>query len=175
MPHVYIKDGTHYFINEGKEYTYEKGIAISNICILPQLPKFLRAKKFSTYKHVAEIGVRYGSSSRFILDNFENLSTLDLYEYNLNFIEIIKDRLKDYSKYNLYEGDARDTLKTNSQIYDLVFFDCSHIYDIDIEIFKQLIPHINKSTLLIFDDFYLADVKKLIAEVKQLIPNRLIY
>ncbi len=173
-PHIYIKNGIHYFIDSPKTYTYEEGVELSTLCTKPQINLYI--KNISDYKSIGEIGIRYGSSSKFILDNNNNLSTLDLYEINENCIEIAKERLRDYSKWRIFEGDAEETLKTNNTYYDLVFFDCSHIYEIDIEIFKSLLAHIDDKTVIIFDDYYLDDVKHLVRDVQKMIPNnKIIY
>ena len=171
-PHIYIKNGIHHFVDYPKEYTFEKNVELTDLCTLPQIELFI--SDISNFKSIAEIGARYGSSSKWILERKNKDTNYDIYELNPNFIDIIKNRLKGFNDYNLYQGDASETLKTNNTIYDLVFFDCSHIYDIDIKVFESLIPHINNETIIIFDDYYLDDIKKLVKVAKQELPNNVI-
>lgn len=171
-PHIYIKNGVHFFIDCSKTYQYEENVELTTLCTKPQINLYI--KDIKNYKSIAEIGVRYGSSSKYILDNNKNLDHLDLYEINENFINITKERLKDYSGWKLYVGDAKNSLQSNDTYYDLVFFDCSHIYDIDIEIFNSLLSHIDDNTVIVFDDYYVADVKHLVKDAQKLLPNNTI-
>ena len=169
--HVYIKDNISYFIPHRMTYYFEPNVQITNLCIYPQISKYVNIEEISTYHSIAEIGVRYGSSAKWIIENSKELEVFDLYECNSNYVEIIKQRLLNYKTYSVYEGDASVTLGVNSHVYDLVFFDCSHVFDIDIRILNQLKPHISSNTTLIFDDFYLPDVKRLVNEAKKINCN----
>jgi len=158
-PHIKFVDKKPIFINEPRTYTYEPNTIFSNINIKPSINKYI--KNIKKFNKIAEIGGRYGSSSIWILDNMNEDAYLDIYEVDKDYADIIKDRLKDYNNYDLIYGDARETIKQDV-IYDLIFFDCSHIFDIDKVIFDKLKNNIDENTIIIFDDYFMPDVRKLV-------------
>ena len=162
--------GRFYLHSENKIYQYpciENLILFTALSIQdkPDISYFIDldfCKKHSNTK-IAEIGVKFGLSSHWMLKNMINCQ-IDLFEREPKVIDIINSQLQEYNdRYTLYFGDAQKSLlNINNKIYDIVFFDSSHKYEIDIQIFESLLPHIDENTLVIFDDYNITDVKKLV-------------
>lgn len=168
--------GKYYLHSEDNIYQYnyiENLILFTSLSIQdkPDISYFIDldfCKKHSNTK-IAEIGVRFGLSSRWMLKNMVNCQ-IDLFEKEPKVIDIINSQLQEYNgRYTLYFGDAQESLlHIDDKIYDIVFFDASHNYEIDSQIFENLLPHIDENTLIIFDDYNFTDVQKLVAKVTKL-------
>ena len=116
---------------------------------------------------LAEIGIRYCITSKKLINKLNSkINNYDLFEKNLMYANRAKEIFKDNNKINVYEGDASVSLKNLNKniIYDFVHFDASHVYDIDKQILNELENHINKNTIIWFDDYNINDVKILTNE-----------
>lgn len=88
---------------------------------------------------------------------------------------MIKSKFKNNKNVKLYNGDARITLiayKLYNIKFDVVFFDASHHYEVDNEILNRLIPLLNKNAYIIFDDYDIDDVNKLVNKFKKNYCNK---
>lgn len=120
----------------------------------------------------AEIGVKYGAAAAGVLnyskDNDLNIE-LNLFEKNKFCCEFLRERFENEA--NIVEGDATYNLKNVNKKFDFVFFDAHHIYNNDYPILESLIPYLKESTVIIFDDFAIKDVQKLVTEFKKQHPE----
>lgn len=112
--------------------------------------------------NMAEIGVQYGSTTQLVLDNCK-VKKYDLYDQVK--IDLLKDRFGKYDFVRIIEGNAEEMLDVvNDIVYNVVFYDCSHRYEIDIKIVKKLLHHLNKRSVVIFHDYDMIEVRKMIEE-----------
>lgn len=120
-----------------------------------------------------EIGVKFGAASAGVLqyskDNDLNIS-INLLEKDANCCEFLRERFKNDA--NIFEGDATEKMNDIEEKFDFVFFDAHHHYKDDYPILQALIPHLKKSTVILFDDYsFCNDVKKLVDEFRNEYDN----
>ena len=165
-------------INDGKvhEYISDDFIYLSTACAnskYPAISRYVDEQDFIKFKNIAEVGVMFGNSSKYIIKNF-NFDKIDLFEKEIFYKDIILKNissLPNFNKCTIYWGDCR-AVSTNNTIYDLIFFDPNHKYKMTFNdlysIFIHFLPNINENTLVIFDDYDNEDVQKLVETVMQL-------
>jgi len=117
-----------------------------------------------------EIGVKFGAASAGVLEyskeNNLNLS-INLFEKDPGCCDFIRQRFKKDNNVTVFEGNATEEMNKLDKKYDFVFFDAHHHYKDDYPILQALIPHLKKSTVILFDDYsYCDDVKKLVDEFR---------
>lgn len=179
IPHVLTDlSGETTYIEPKEQISYQcdKGLRVNCSCITPSILK-CPDLKYTLYKNVAELGVRWGSSSKYILDNFSNLEHLTLFERKDSCCEVICKRLNQYHNWTLFAGDAAvslHNLSTAVEPFDFVFVDLSHKFNIDKLVIDQLVPFVNTDTVIWFDDEQISDVIKLKEYAKSILNCRII-
>lgn len=119
---------------------------------------------------LAEIGIRYSITSKKLINKLnDRIQKYDLFEKITKYANYAKEIFNDNDKINVYEGDASISLSEldTNIIYNFVYFDASHLYDIDKQILNELEKHINQDTIIWFDDYDIDDVYKLANEFKE--------
>lgn len=116
-----------------------------------------------TDKIVAEIGIKFGATTKLITESFPNIDQYYCFERRPEYCEFLKKTLSD-SRIILMEGNAADTLKMVDVKFDFVYFDASHNYEIDSLILTSLIPKLKDSTKIVFDDYNIPDIRRLCDE-----------
>lgn len=121
--------------------------------------RILKEHKLDNF-NMAEVGVQYGSTAQLVIDNF-NIKQYDMYDFQC---DLLRSRFGRYDFVNIIEGNAINTMHNNNTIYDAVFYDCSHRYDIDIKILRRLLIHLNNHSIVIFHDYDMTEVRRAIEE-----------
>lgn len=162
-------DKTEYrFGSTGAEYNVEDFMSYDQVTFtctgangIQQVPRIIKEHGLENFT-MAEIAGQYGSTSQAIIDQHK-LKRFDIYEFN--HIEMLKQRFDKYNFINIIEGDALETLDMiDPVIYDVVFYDCSHNYDTDIHIVRKLLNHLDSHSIVIFHDYDMDQVRKMIEE-----------
>lgn len=160
-----VKEANHYNLND----LYDKQLlCIKCGCLYPNdgVIKLMSDLKLENI-NMAEIGIRYSITSEDILNKFNNtIKRYDLYDVVHVCCEHARNIFKYDNRINVFEGSADESFKKLDEniIYNFVYFDASHHYEIDIKILDELIKHIDKNTIICFDDYDVKDVNKLVNE-----------
>lgn len=139
-----------------------KGIFFSCLFPVKSVCKILKEINFPELSF-AEIAGGLGSTSSYNLKNLK-FSHYDIYEKLEIKALSIRNEISEYQNANLLEGDAEKILKETETLYDVVFFDATHHYEKDKRILEALQKHLKDTSVLIFHDYNIPDVKKLIDE-----------
>ena len=177
IPHVLEYENNVNIIYESNKYNiydlYTKNIkSIKCGCIGPNylVTDFIKKLNLNNI-HLAEIGIRYSSTSKNIINELNDIiKQYDLFEHNIAYINYAKQLFNDNNKIKIYGNEADISLNNlpAEVIYDFVYFDASHKYDIDKKILNSLISHINKNSIILFDDYNIKDIYILVNDfVKQ--------
>lgn len=184
---LYVNNEKQYrFGNTGTEYDiddfscYEKAtFACSGANGIQKVARIIKEHGLENFT-IAEIAGQYGSTSQLVIDQHK-VKRYDIYDFA--HIDLLRQRFAKYDFVNIIEGDALETLDTiDPIIYDVVFYDCSHSYDTDIKIVRKLLKHIDSHSIVIFHDYDMDQVRKMIEEfcemfdgtVYGLLPNEII-
>ena len=112
---------------------------------------------------VGELGVRFGATARYMLENHKEIKKYYCFELDPIYCEFLENSLED-KRVSILRGDAAKTLPTVPDKLDLVYFDAAHIYEFDKPVLDSLLPKLKPESNLVFDDYNLDDVKRLVDE-----------
>lgn len=144
-----------------------------------------KSKKSNGLINYIEIGVKYGSTFKYILDNTKDINLFaygfDLFEDfkiqddNTHFGDVanmndMKNELNKLNHFNFkfFKGDSSTTIKNKLDKLDncIVFIDGNHTYDGVKKDFEEIIKKISTDSYVIFDDYNWKDVNKYVNEIK---------
>ena len=157
--------------NNISEYSYNDLLKsnikrITTLCLYPNKNVINYINK--ECKSYCEIGVRYGATTSYVLEYINKYKLdirLHLFEINKIYYDFLVKKYKNINNCNIHFGDARETLKLyNDEKFDIVYFDACHLYNVDKQILDNLIKHLNDKCTIIFDDYQMNDVKRLVDE-----------
>ena len=137
-------------------------LSISGSNPIQKVTQIINENNINNYT-IAEISGQYGSTAQYNLDNTK-IKHYDIFEYKPELCNLLRKRFSKYNNVNVIEGDALETLNHINTKYDVIFYDCSHNYDIDIEIVKKMLKNLHKKSIVIFHDYDMDDVRKMIFE-----------
>jgi predicted O-methyltransferase YrrM len=119
----------------------------------------------NNFKTIAEVGVKFGRTTFFLLDNVHDLviHAVDL-DISMFYNEEIKSKYKDrLIPIKGYSYDVADQLPNNSM--DLIFIDADHSYDAVKKDIIAYTPKLKKNGLLTGHDIDYPGVNKAIKEM----------
>lgn len=137
-------------------------IAIVYNCLEPNIEVAELAKRLSLRDiAMAEIGFKFFVTTIYLLSALD-IKSYDMYDCNHFVCRQARRVFAGDGRVEIYEGRADEMLKTHEKTYDYVFFDCTHRYDTDYVIIKELIPHLRKDSIVIFHDYTMLECHALI-------------
>lgn len=151
-----------YNLKELMEQYYYWTLSVSGSNPIKRVAQIINENKLDNYT-IAEISGQYGSTAQYNLNN-TNINHYDIFELRPELCNLLRQRFSENNNVNIIEGDVLKTLQNIDTKYDVIFYDCSHNYDIDIKIVKEMLKNIHEKSIIIFHDYDMDEVRKMIFE-----------